>query len=380
MKPGLTAFAYSAPQRSDTDTQMLTSLNLSHKLVIIFGAMSSIVGITLAVIYADIEKMVETDHMVTHTYQVVGAVDGAVAAMVNQETGLRGYLLAGEDKFLEPFKAGASEYSKSFAQAKQLTSDNAAQQRRLQELARLAAEWQALAQNAIQLMAAPATREEGRQIEIKAQGKTAMDGFRAKAAEIKQVELDLLDARVAAGNAASSQARQIALGGGILLVVVAIAAGVLLYFNVGAPLINMTASMRRLADGETGIEIPGGGRTDEVGAMAGAVRVFKENMVRARELEAESAAAKAEAEADRKRQMHNIADKFEHAVGGIVRAVSDAERSCNRRLRRSLLPPARPRSSPPWWRLHPNRRPPTCAPYRLQRRNFPGRCAKSPDR
>jgi methyl-accepting chemotaxis protein len=278
----------------------------------------------LGVIYADIEEMVETDHMVTHTYQVVAAVDGAVTAMVNQETGLRGYLLAGEEKFLDPFKVGASECSKSFAQAKQLTSDNPAQQTRLEELARRSAEWQALAQKAIQLMAVPATREEGRQIEIKAQGKTAMDGLRAKAAEIKQVELDLLDARVEAGNAASSQARQFALGGGIFLVLIAFGAGFLLYFNIGAPLINMTAAMRSLADGETGIQIPGGGRTDEVGAMAGAVQVFKENMIRARELEAESAAVKAKAEADRKRQMRDMADQFEHAVGGIVRSVSDA--------------------------------------------------------
>ena len=72
-------------------------------------------------------------------------------------------------------------------------------------------------------------------------------------------------------------ARMFAIGGGILVVLTAIAAGFMLYGDVGGPIIAMTATMRRLAGGELQVEIPSEGRVDEVGAMADAVRVFRDN-------------------------------------------------------------------------------------------------------
>src|SRR5690349_21568458 len=74
----------------------------------------------------------------THTYKVLKTMDAVIAAMVDQETGLRGYLLAGEDKFLDPLRAGQAAYEKEFAEVKKLTSDNAAQQTRLDDLNRAA--------------------------------------------------------------------------------------------------------------------------------------------------------------------------------------------------------------------------------------------------
>jgi methyl-accepting chemotaxis protein len=96
------------------------------------------------------------------------------------------------------------------------------------------------------------------------------------------------------------------------------------FFGVSKPIEQITQSMGALAKGDTSTPIPFGDRSNEIGAMAGAVLVFKDNMIRARELETEAGAAKAKAEAERKRQMNDMADQFEAAVGGIVRTVSDA--------------------------------------------------------
>ena len=94
--------------------------------------------------------------------------------------------------------------------------------------------------------------------------------------------------------------------------------------SISKPIQVMTASMGRLASGDLQIQISGADRRDEIGAMAGAVQVFKDNMIRGRELEAEAEASKAKIEADRKRSMTEMADQFERAVGGIVGTVSDA--------------------------------------------------------
>ena len=90
------------------------------------------------------------------------------------------------------------------------------------------------------------------------------------------------------------------------------------------PIIRMTGVMARLAGGELESEIPSLGRKDEVGAMAGAVQVFKENALRVRAMEAEQTLSARKAEADRKTAMLEVADGFEKAVGNVIRAVSSA--------------------------------------------------------
>ena len=82
--------------------------------------------------------------------------------------------------------------------------------------------------------------------------------------------------------------------------------------------------MQRLANGELESEIPSLGRKDEVGAMATALQVFKENSLRVQAMEAAQAIAAKKAEEDRKAGMLQVADGFEEAVGRIIRTVSSA--------------------------------------------------------
>jgi len=94
--------------------------------------------------------------------------------------------------------------------------------------------------------------------------------------------------------------------------------------RVIAPLRAMTVAMERLADGQKAVDVPGLGRTDEVGQMAAAVQIFKNNMIEADRLRADQEQAKAHAEADKKAATNKLADEFEANVTGIVRTVSTA--------------------------------------------------------
>jgi methyl-accepting chemotaxis protein len=90
------------------------------------------------------------------------------------------------------------------------------------------------------------------------------------------------------------------------------------------PITRMTGAMQRLANGELDSEIPSLGRQDEVGAMASALQVFKENSLRVQAMEAAHAKQAKQAEQDRKAGMLQVADGFEQAVGRIIRTVSSA--------------------------------------------------------
>ncbi|OAF16993.1 methyl-accepting chemotaxis protein [Bradyrhizobium neotropicale] len=110
---------------------------------------------------------------------------------------------------------------------------------------------------------------------------------------------------------------------GVTVVVLA-AVGFLLGRSISKALSAMVGAMTRLARGELSITIPGIGRKDEIGEMAGAVEVFRTNMTEAERLRAEQAEADAHRRAQRKADMQRLADTFEGAIGEIIETVSSA--------------------------------------------------------
>jgi methyl-accepting chemotaxis protein len=95
-------------------------------------------------------------------------------------------------------------------------------------------------------------------------------------------------------------------------------------FGVIRPIAGMTKVMKGLAGGKLDIFVPALGRNDEVGAMARAVQVFKDNALRVQSMESEQAGLKLKIEEDRKAAMHQMADGFDSAIGKIVQTVSTA--------------------------------------------------------
>ncbi|MEE7493851.1 methyl-accepting chemotaxis protein [Methylobacterium oryzae] len=109
-----------------------------------------------------------------------------------------------------------------------------------------------------------------------------------------------------------------------LSVLAACGATAFVLLRVSRPIQAMTEAMTVLAAGDTSGAVPHRARRDEVGAMAAAVQVFKDNLIRTRRLEAETAQARLAAEEQRKAGMRQMADGFEAAVGGIIGTVSSS--------------------------------------------------------
>jgi methyl-accepting chemotaxis protein len=95
-------------------------------------------------------------------------------------------------------------------------------------------------------------------------------------------------------------------------------------FGVIRPMAEMTNVMKVLAGGDLDVSVPALSRGDEVGAMARAVQVFRENALRVRSMESEQTGLKLKAEGDRKAAMQAMADGFDSAIGKIIQTVSTA--------------------------------------------------------
>ena len=120
------------------------------------------------------------------------------------------------------------------------------------------------------------------------------------------------------------RARQLAISMAMLGVVIAAAAGLLIARGISRPILSITAAMRDLAHGRLDVELPADQRQDEVGEMARAVAVFKDNAVSMQRMQTDQAEAKSQSEQEKRRAFAALADSFEASVRGVVERVSAA--------------------------------------------------------
>ena len=138
------------------------------------------------------------------------------------------------------------------------------------------------------------------------------------------VETQNMDA-VRAGRDLYENVRTILIAASVLGILLGGGLGFLLsQYGISKPIAMIVAVLRRLADGDLSVAIAGVQRGDEVGDIAKTAQVFKENLVRTRELEAEQVAAKRNAEVAQKAAMNRLADTFEQSVKGVVDAVASS--------------------------------------------------------
>jgi methyl-accepting chemotaxis protein len=108
-----------------------------------------------------------------------------------------------------------------------------------------------------------------------------------------------------------------------LVTILLVVFGLMLKSSMATPIIGMTEAMRRLADKDLKVEIPAQGRADEVGKMAAAMQTFKENLIKAEELEAEQKEAQARNLA-RAKAIESLTSDFDGAVSNTLGVVSKA--------------------------------------------------------
>ena len=169
-------------------------------------------------------------------------------------------------------------------------------------------------------------KEDGNELSSLVDGKMRKNGdtIRKDSLTLKQetaaVEKEIREKTIAA--IASSKTEMLILS--IAGVVIGIGIGWFIGQGISKPVIKMTEVMETLAEGNLEVEIPDRNRTDEIGEMATAVQVFKDNAIRVRQMEAEQTEQKKRAEEEKRQLMNKMADDFQSSVGGVVDTVSSA--------------------------------------------------------
>ena len=154
--------------------------------------------------------------------------------------------------------------------------------------------------------------------------------FRKQIVEFRNVlaaDIDLndrsADAAVASGSSASASARIWIIGTLVGALLISGRLGRWLVTGVSRPITSITGVMRKLAEHDTDVAIFGAERGDEIGAMAGAIQVFRDNMIRADALAASHAADEA-TKAAHVARLTDLVGGFEARVADTVTVLSSA--------------------------------------------------------
>jgi PAS domain S-box-containing protein len=153
------------------------------------------VAVLLAVtLILAVQTLVQRERWVQHTDMVIQVAQRLYRAKVDQETGLRAYLLTNDERFLQPFREGRSEVRKLEARLQQLVSDNPEEQARNEEASQAYDEWASFADEVI--AKAKAGQDAG-DVNLQLHGKELMDKVRKARTEFIAGEEQLRDERLA---------------------------------------------------------------------------------------------------------------------------------------------------------------------------------------
>ncbi|GEN13460.1 methyl-accepting chemotaxis protein [Myxococcus fulvus] len=121
---------------------MFDNLSITRKLLLAFTTMVVIlIGIVMAT-YSTLNRTAAADVESKQSTEVLMAVRTLEGDLADLETGQRGFLITGDERFLEPYTSARVSFAQNLNHIRELTTDNSRQQERLQEVRDLVQQWQ----------------------------------------------------------------------------------------------------------------------------------------------------------------------------------------------------------------------------------------------
>jgi methyl-accepting chemotaxis protein len=257
-------------------------LSIRSKLLVGFAVPVLVMFLIATFLYVSVEQLLEHSGWVSHTHVAVSYGTRLIGAMVDQETGERGFLVTGQDEFLEPYTAGKRNFAQIMSEAQAYVADNPTQVDRLKRVDELARQFEERAaapeiakRREVNTGKAPIS-EVSAMLAAKA-GKGSMDEIRRIVGEFTDAESKLLAQR----NLAAEGSGRSAVVGSLLLVLGGVLVTILLAFYLSRaltrPIFGAIELLESIAAGDLQqtVEITS---QDEMGQLQRAMKAMLEKL------------------------------------------------------------------------------------------------------
>jgi PAS domain S-box-containing protein len=187
----------------------------ARKVAVGFAFALACLGVVGLVSYLSVVRLNENAAWVAHTHEVLGRLESLIAGATDSETAERGYVITGDETYLEPYQKSAALVEDQAQRLRELTADNPAQTQRLDSMVPLVTERLATLRAVIELRKSQGFA--AAQGEIRSgKGKRFHDRIRRLIDEMKNAETALLTVREQRAKRSSTVAQGVIVGGGFL--------------------------------------------------------------------------------------------------------------------------------------------------------------------
>jgi signal transduction histidine kinase/CHASE3 domain sensor protein/ActR/RegA family two-component response regulator len=195
-----------------THTELLST---ERKVRLGFAFALACLAVIGVVSYLSVVRLKQNAAWVEHTHQVLGSLELLLAAATDSETAERGYVITGDEDYLEPYRQAAAVIDSQMRHLRELTADNRAQQQRLDSVMALVTERLAILRAVIDLRKDQGFAAAQGEI-LTGKGKQFHDRIRRLIGQMEDTETSLLKEREQRTKQSSALAQAVIFGGGFL--------------------------------------------------------------------------------------------------------------------------------------------------------------------
>jgi CHASE3 domain sensor protein len=302
---------------------MFKNWTVGRRLIAGF-ALSALTLVLVAVVsYRNAYLLIENDTWVAHSHQVRTELADLLSEMKDAETGQRGYVITGEESYLEPYKAALGSIKNTLADVRKLTADNPDQLRRTTAMAPLIDTKLTELKDVIEMRRTQGFETAAKTI-LTNVGKTHMDQIRTIVGDADREERELLTKRSDEARASAAMTMSIILWGGLLGT---LAVGVIGWFITSSLSMQIGSAVGQVRSSSTELQAAANqqasGAKEQATAMTEISTTISELLATSRQI-AESAqrvAQNAEQTAGAARSGHGTVDMTHESITGIRRQV-----------------------------------------------------------
>ncbi|MDZ8136756.1 MAG: response regulator [Nostoc sp. DedQUE04] len=257
---------------------MLNRLKIGPKIGVSFALSLATLTTIGFISYQSTNELIQTSRKESHTYQVLSQLEDLNLQLTNAETGQRGYIITGEQRYLEPYNAAIQVLNQKVKELQRLTADNPNQQNRLDILQPLLTERMAVMKDVIELRQSQGL-EASQKAVLTDQGKQLMDNIQKVIQAMKNEENTLLKQRSEKAQAAGQQTLASIFYSIPLFSLLLALIGFALTRHISVPLKRVSDLAEKMADGDLSVSLPDSDRQDEIGVLT---RTFNQMIVNLR--------------------------------------------------------------------------------------------------
>jgi methyl-accepting chemotaxis protein len=269
-----------------------------------------LVGVT---VFRNTSELIEDSHWVAHTHQVLENLGTIVSSLKEQEAGVRGFALTGQEEHLEGYRSARAQMTDAVAAVARLVADDATQRARIPELRRvLGAKVDAMAE--VEAVRRQKGLEGASAVLVSGPSKRLMDDVQRLVSEMSAEERDLLVLRNDKTQVTGQASLQAISVGTVLAMILVLAAGWVITRSITRPIDAMLKGVAEIGGGNLAYRLDASTQ-DELGQLAASFNQMTVNL--------STTMVSADTEKQARQRIEVLLGAIAEAGNGLVSATSE---------------------------------------------------------